>query len=229
MKYPQPFLALLSLCLATGGSRAEEETSAPVTAPVFLPYYSSKSWSLVRGSIVTSNADETTYTIFCAPQTASHNCDLALEFPFIFAEGNQTLRFDGTKTSTYTVNLECKLGGTTAATCSAYSSLRSGYIAGIHTGPTEVTWESTLTGTEVQWGTLTLAEQPTETTTNDILSPPTSTEELVATDGFLYDGTLPTGTEPMPVETDLSAGFRSEINWLLIWSICGVLFAQFTI
>ncbi|ROT40559.1 hypothetical protein SODALDRAFT_321886 [Sodiomyces alkalinus F11] len=226
MKHPQPLFVLLSLCLLTCGSRAEDET----TVPIFLPYYSSKSWSLVRGSIVTSNADETIYTIFCAPQTISHHCDLALEFPFIFAEGDQTLRFEGTRTSTYTVNLECQLGGTTAATCSAYSSLRSGYVAGIHTGPTEVTWESTLSGTEVQWGILTLAEQPTETTTNDLLSPPTSADDLVATDGFLYDGTLPTGTEPIPVETQPSAASQNAINLLRIWSICGVLFAaQFAI
>lgn len=55
MKYPKPFLALLSLYLATCGTRAEEEEEEVVTTvPVFLPYYSSKSWSLVRGSIVTS-------------------------------------------------------------------------------------------------------------------------------------------------------------------------------
>lgn len=49
--------------------------------------------------ILLQNSKETTYTIFCAPQTPP-NCDLALEFPFIFVEGQQTLDFHGTKTST---------------------------------------------------------------------------------------------------------------------------------
>lgn len=75
-----------------------------------------------------------------------------------------------------------------------------------------------------------MADEPTETTTNDILSPPTSTEDLVATDGFLYDGTLPTGTEPIPVETaPISGSSRGEINWLLVGSICGVLLVQFAV
>lgn len=60
-------------------------------------------------------------------------------------------------------NLECELNGTTAATCSGYSSYKSDYSNGLHTGPTEVEWTSTLRGSEVEWGTLTLAEMPSRT------------------------------------------------------------------
>ncbi|KAM0328143.1 hypothetical protein ACHAQA_005549 [Verticillium albo-atrum] len=205
MQYPQPLLAFLSLCLFTAGAQADDLT----TVPIFLPYYDAKSWSLVRGSVVTSDADETTYTIFCAPQTTP-SCGLALELPFIFAEGDNTLRFAGTLTSTYTANLECKLGGTTAATCSAYSSLKSGFVAGLHTGPTEISWTSTLSGSEVQWGTLTIADQPSKTDTLDDIS-----GTAQSTDEFLFDGTLPTSS--LPVETGLSAGVRLETTWL--WAV----------
>jgi hypothetical protein len=60
-------------------------------------------------------------------------------------------------------DLECNMNGTTAATCSGYSSYRSGYTNGMHTGPTEVTWTSTLAGSNIHWGALTLAEKPAET------------------------------------------------------------------
>lgn len=64
-------------------------------------------------------------------------------------------------------NIECALDGRTAATCSGYSSYKSGYKNGHITGPTEISWTSTLTGTDVQWGTLTLAEIPKPTGDND--------------------------------------------------------------
>jgi hypothetical protein len=52
MRYPQSALLFLSLCLFPGSGLADDDS--PVTVPVFLPYYSTKSWSLVRGSIITS-------------------------------------------------------------------------------------------------------------------------------------------------------------------------------
>jgi hypothetical protein len=59
-------------------------------------------------------------------------------------------------------NLGCDLDGTTAATCSGYSSYKSGYSNGFHTGPTEISWISTLTGSDVEWGVLTMAAKPTK-------------------------------------------------------------------
>jgi hypothetical protein len=59
-----------------------------------------------------------------------------------------------------TANLACNLQGTTKATCSGYSSFNKGYNDGVHTGPTEVTWTSTFTDKEVEWGVLTMGALP---------------------------------------------------------------------
>lgn len=59
-----------------------------------------------------------------------------------------------------TANLACNLQGTTKATCSGYSSFNKGYHDGVHTGPTEVTWTSTFTGKDVEWGVLTMGALP---------------------------------------------------------------------
>ncbi|KAG6039099.1 hypothetical protein E4U41_003296 [Claviceps citrina] len=157
-------LLLLASARVCSGGHDPQPTPTMTAAPIFIPYYSEEQWAAVRGSILSTNktASETTYTIFC-PTAAQVACDLSLEFPFIIVEGPSTLKFHGTLTSTYIADLECNMNGTTAATCSGYSSYRSGYTNGKHTGPTEVSWTSTLTGSEVGWGTLTLAHKPAET------------------------------------------------------------------
>lgn len=219
MRYPQSAILLLSLCLFPGGSLADDDN--PVTVPVFLPYYSTKSWSLVRGSIITSDDLETTYTIFCAPQTPL-SCNLALNFPFIFAEGNNTLRFEGTQTSTYTANLGCSLEGTTLAACSAYSSLKSGFTVGLYTGPTEISWSSTLSGSEVQWGALTLAEQPTQTKDASGGSDPLVTGDTIFEDPF-EDTTSHETVDAQPVQTNPSSGGRLSAPILLAASLSALL------
>ncbi|PHH92585.1 hypothetical protein CDD83_6747 [Cordyceps sp. RAO-2017] len=153
-------VAFCALCRAAGA--ASPPAPAVTKAPIFLPYYHEEAWSVVRGSVLSSNdkAGETTYTIFCPIQTPP-TCDLALDFPFVVVEGPSTLQFHGTHTSTYIANVECKLDGRTAATCSGYTSFKSGYSNGPSTGPTEVSWTSTLSGPDVEWGTLTMAEKPT--------------------------------------------------------------------
>ncbi|KAH6895381.1 hypothetical protein B0T10DRAFT_214445 [Thelonectria olida] len=155
-----PLLALLAVY--TVGSVGHEE--AVTTAPIYLPYYDKESWSLMRGSIIASNPEEhqTAYTIFC-PNDNPPECDISLEFPFVVIEGPDTIQFHGTYTSTYIANLQCTLKGTTVATCSGYSSYKDGYTNGPHTGPTEVSWTSTYSGTDVEWGILTMAEVPKET------------------------------------------------------------------
>ncbi|KAK6224645.1 hypothetical protein QIS74_02972 [Colletotrichum tabaci] len=207
MHYPQPFLALLSLCLFSSNVARADDTT---TVPIYLPHYDAKSWSQLRGSVISSDAKETTYTIFCAPQTPP-NCDLAVEFPFVFAEGENTLQFHGTKTSTLIADLGCTLSGTTAATCSGYSSLRSGYVNGKYTGPTEVSWTSTMTGSEVQWGVLTLADHDPAAT-----AAPT-TADNPNYDDFLYTGTI---SSSIPAETNPSAASRLVSGWALAASLC---------
>ncbi|PFH57013.1 hypothetical protein XA68_15619 [Ophiocordyceps unilateralis] len=138
--------------------------ATPTTAHIFLPYYSREAWLPLRGSVLSINAkaNETAYDIFCPVQTPPP-CDLSLDFPFIVTRGSNMIRFHGTLTSTYTANLECKVAeSATVATCSGYSSYRSGYTNGLITGPTEISWTSTLT-TEVEWGVLTMANKPKAT------------------------------------------------------------------
>lgn len=71
-----------------------------VSSPAYVALYESNTpHDNVADSVVWQDASETTYTVFCAPQTTP-SCNLALDFPFVFAEGNNTLRFEGTQTST---------------------------------------------------------------------------------------------------------------------------------
>ncbi|KAM0298553.1 hypothetical protein HYE67_006118 [Fusarium culmorum] len=179
---------LLALLAVNSVAYAEQEPPTITTAPIYLPYYNKESWSLVRGSIISSDeqAQETTYTIFCPDPNGSTppECDLSLEFPFILVEGPDTVRFHGTHPSRLTANLECSLQGTTEATCSGYSSFDEGYNDGVHTGPTEVVWKSTFTGEEAEWGILTMGPLPEDpdpvtaalTTPTEFVSLPLATD-----------------------------------------------------
>ncbi|KAK1507724.1 hypothetical protein CTAM01_02836 [Colletotrichum tamarilloi] len=211
MRCSQPSAALLSLCFFFSNAVLADDTT---TVPIYLPHYDANSWSQLRGSVISSNAKETTYTVFCPPQT-SPNCDLAIEFPFVFSEGESTLQFHGTKTSTLIADLGCTLSGTTAATCSGYSSLKSGYINGKLTGPTEVSWTSTMTGSEVEWGILTMAEEPAATATPAT----TTTADNSNFDDFLYTDSL---SPSLPAETNPSAAPRLGRGWALIASVCSM-------
>lgn len=82
-----------------------------------------------------------------------------------------------------TANLECDLAGKTAATCTGSTAFGAEYRGGPVTGPTETTWTSTFTASQVTWGVLTLSTPGPDPLTTDI-------EGIV--------GALPTGT---PVST----------------------------
>ncbi|KAH7328104.1 hypothetical protein B0I35DRAFT_506636 [Stachybotrys elegans] len=200
-------LSLAHLCAADNDGNGDDRPAPVTTAPIFLPHYNEQSWSLVRGSIIASNATakETAYTIFCPAQTP-RACALSLEFPFVIVEGPNTVRFHGTHTSTYIANMECDLNGTVAATCSGYSSFADGFTYGLYEGPTEVSWTKTLTGTDVEWGVLTMAEvpEPTDGSINTVTGAPalTGITELVS---------LPTGRD--------SAGFSLRCDKLLAASV----------
>ncbi|KAH6607683.1 hypothetical protein Trco_003996 [Trichoderma cornu-damae] len=203
--------------MANGGppeAKAKAAAPAVTAAPIYLPYYDERAWSLVRGSIISTDpsASRTTYTIFCPMQTPPA-CDLSLEFPFVIVEGPDTLEFHGTVTSTYIADVECDLNGTTAATCSGYSSYKSGYTNGHYTGPTQVSWTSTFTGSEVRWGTLTLADGPGATAdgfdTGEALATPT------APSGMMY--------EPSP--TSLGSNLRVSGSRSLYGLMAGIVAA----
>lgn len=116
-------------------------------------------------------------------------------------------------------NLGCELNGTAAATCSGYSSYRSGYTNAFHTGPTEISWTSTLTGSQIDYGTLTLAEVPKTTDdsleiTATALSTPTPTDS-----DMMY---VPAATtEP---GKDLAVSSLSlDLRWALLVALSSVL------
>jgi hypothetical protein len=199
-------LSLLALCIAS--VRADDDTPTPTTAPVFLPEWNAESWSLVRGSVIATNptASETTYTIFC-PEMTPPACGLSLEFPFELVEGPDTVEFHGTYTSTYIVNLGCDLDGTTSAKCSGYSSYKSGYSNGFVTGPTEISWTSTLTGSNVEYGVLTMAEKPSHTD-----------------ESLDIEATVPPSDDSaMPAETGAAPGLSltSKGQWALVSASLG--------
>ncbi|KHN95829.1 uncharacterized protein MAM_06191 [Metarhizium album ARSEF 1941] len=129
-------LALPTACSADGANGTP--TPAVTTAPVFIPHYGEAQWSAVRGSIIS------TYGPLVCCRRGREKMELTILLRSI-------------------ADLECNMRGTTAATCSGYSSYCSGYTNGKYTGPTEVSWTSTLTGSNIHWGTLTLADKPTET------------------------------------------------------------------
>jgi hypothetical protein len=123
-------------------------------------------------------------------------CGLSLEFPFELVEGPDTIEFHGTYTSTYIVDLGCDLDGTTSAKCSGYSSYKSGYSNGFVTGPTEISWTSTLTGSDVQYGVLTMADKPSHT------------DESLDID---IEATLPASDDAaFPAETGAASGISTD-------------------
>lgn len=102
-----------------------------------------------------------------------------------------------------TANLECDLNGTAAATCSGYTSYKSGYSDGLRTGPTEVTWTSAYHGAQVQWGTLTMTDVPSKTA-DPLGVTMTTGEPAFESSGDLYY---------MPTPTDEAAGVRVDRRW----------------
>lgn len=112
-------------------------------------------------------------------------------------------------------NVECDLKGTTAAECSGYSSYRSGYTNGIHTGPTEVSWTSTLSGTDVEWGVLTLA--PTPTITSEGLG-------VTITELDLPEQTT---SEPLPLMPESDEGAGPRLRTPLLWPVVATVVAVF--
>ncbi|PHH83681.1 hypothetical protein CDD82_5439 [Ophiocordyceps australis] len=213
----RPASLAMAVFVAPAWCAASPPPPAATTAAIFLPYYDSDDWS-------DAAVNETTYTIFCPTQTPPA-CDLALEFPFIVVEGPSTLKFHGTHTSTLcvsslpgacpldtrtdlkpsifvrTANLECKLNASTAATCSGYSSYASGYLNAGSSGPTETSWTSTLSGSDVVWNALTLTETPTKTD-----------DDLKPTDADQNSATVPSSVLYNPTATGQGQGAANGLR-----------------
>ena len=116
--------------------------------------------------------------------------------------------------------MECDLDGTTAATCSGYSSWRADSPNTYFTGSTEQSWTSTLSDKAVEWGTLTLTDEPSRSsnplsitiTTGDV--EPTNLDE----EDMLY--------EPEP--SDSAAGLVSlgSLLWVFAAFLAGVVMLE---
>ncbi|KAI1136337.1 hypothetical protein F5Y05DRAFT_105915 [Hypoxylon sp. FL0543] len=153
---------LLFVFLSVFAQSIQAQGPNPTTVSIFLPGYNATQWSWLRGSIVSSNDVETTYTIFCASVTSGCQIGGGTLLPFVFAEGPSTMHFERTVESTISATSACALSGTTAATCHGTISLGAVAI-GPTTGPTaESTPPFTLAGSDIArlWGVLTLDEPP---------------------------------------------------------------------
>ncbi|KAI0165067.1 hypothetical protein GGR52DRAFT_557336 [Hypoxylon sp. FL1284] len=190
---------LLALLLSLFAPRAQARDQ-PTTVPIFLPAYNEPElWSVLRGSIVSSNDVETLYTIFCAPSTETTTsgedyagCVIAggSSLPFTFVEGPSTLHLGYTIESSLSLTQTCALTGTTAATCFESASLAASFtgLAGAPAAtnaPTSTSATLVLTGDAVRWGVLTLAEPPLTSTVDGTsvvtYYPPSSTSSSTAT------------------------------------------------
>ena len=109
-----------------------------------------------------------------------------------------------TDQSASTADLNCVLAGTTAATCTGYTSYGSGFDEGSVTGPTQTSWTTTLTGSEVAWGILTLATPGSDPLTTDIEGTVVGSPTM----HWTRSGGLPTATAK-----PTSAGYRTRGTW----------------
>lgn len=66
-----------------------------------------------------------------------------------------------------TASISCQLASTTAATCTEYSSFGPGFTKGNTTGPTDELRTATYSGTDVDWGVLTLTSPAPDATATD--------------------------------------------------------------
>ncbi|KAB5572499.1 hypothetical protein GE09DRAFT_673587 [Coniochaeta sp. 2T2.1] len=205
--------ALLATCLFAATARAQVPVTTTATAPalttvpVFLPGYGPGDWDALRGSIIASDSEATTYTLFC-PTPPS--CVLDTDFPLSFAEGTGTLRFDGTKSGEFTAHLSCNLAGSTAATCTGSSTYGTDFREGSITGPTQTEWTSTLTGSELRWGVLTLTTPPAQPATTN-LDDPTPVDSAT--------GAPPTSSVPNSAVRSSVLGRR--LGWSFLASFVG--------
>lgn len=116
-----------------------------------------------------------------------------------------------------TANVECELNGTTAATCSGYSSYKSDYSNGLYTGPTELEWTSTLSGSEVEWGSLTLADMPSRT------SEPLGV--TITTGSAIFESSEDLYFVPEPTDEPDAATLASPNAWTFGVAVSGLLYA----
>ncbi|CAN8102607.1 unnamed protein product [Discula destructiva] len=210
----RPFVPLLFGLLAP--ALLAPAASAQVTVPVYVPGYRAENWNDLAGSVLSSNSIATTYTIFC-PNT--EDCEISGPLPFTFAEGPSTFEYTGTIQDRLTALISCQLASTTAATCTEYSSFGAQFTKGNTTGPTDFSRTQTYTGSDVEWGVLTL--------TSPAPAPATATAQSTGNDGI--ETINPTDTAwffPSPTSTSWAAprlgpgvgGALAAAAMVLVWA-----------
>ncbi|KAK4462257.1 hypothetical protein QBC42DRAFT_268237 [Cladorrhinum samala] len=152
--------------ICTAASAVASGVSGQSTVSVYLPEYRENDWAVLRGSIISKGSSATAYTVFCGEQ--SEGCQIAGDLPFVFTQGPDTLIYSGAAPGTLTADLECKLDGLTAATCTGSTSLGPNQWQGTLTGPTQTAWTKTFTGPQVTWAALTLTTPGPFAQTTDI-------------------------------------------------------------
>jgi hypothetical protein len=96
--------------------------------------------------------------------------------------------------------------------------LKSGYTVGIHRGPTEIFWTSTLAGHEVQWGVLTLTDKPSTTESLDIMPTAADTDNT---------GGSRTGSGGIPLMTGTNDAARARGGLIvLLAALSGAILAS---
>ncbi|KAI1090583.1 hypothetical protein F5B19DRAFT_318799 [Rostrohypoxylon terebratum] len=212
----QPLLLFLSILTQSIG--AQEPT--PSIVSVFLPSYGPRDWAALRGSIISSNDVETTYTIFCAADE-SHSCNIGggTLLPFTFAEGPLTYHYEQTINSTISVTQACVLSNTTAATCSGSTSLGA-ITLGPLSGPSSTSVAPfTLAGPSLHWAALTLAAPPQTSTAGSLTLTYYSTGAAGPTDtsssGTVHSASATTATTNDPtaqIESESTSGGQKTIR-----------------
>lgn len=175
------------------------------TVSVYLPEYNDGDWEALRGSVISSDKTATAFTVFCAQAPA---CQIAGDLPFVFTQGAETLMFTGIAAGQITADLHCKLDGQTAAVCTGSTTFGHNFHEGSVSGPTQVAWTSTLSGSDVEWGVLTLATPGPQPGTTDI-------EGTVATGATEVE--LSDGAPTSPSESGAD-GRRVGKCWPAIWA-----------
>ncbi|KAH7626180.1 hypothetical protein B0T09DRAFT_350244 [Sordaria sp. MPI-SDFR-AT-0083] len=141
---------------------AAEPTTASVWVPGFMPHDLEE----LRGSIVSSDASMTAYTMFCAE--IQPNCAMSGDAPFVFTEGPKSFKYTGVAEPTFSQEMHCSFNGTTSAVCAGTSSVGSRYVVNGVTGPASTTWTSTYSSSNITWAALTLATPGPLVGTTDI-------------------------------------------------------------
>lgn len=195
-------LQLLAATVAATLPVMAGDSSPASTVSVWLPGWDSASWKNLQGTIVTTIGEDTSFSIFCEAQTVE---ECIMIGPVTFTEGPKSLHYHYDD-STVSVDIECALEGTSAATCTGSTS-RSLTTSGL---AESVISSTVYTGSGLQWVPLVLTTPPETTATLDVTATP-----ITDSNGNTIDPTDASGATPeviVPPEPN-SANGEHQALW----------------